>query len=45
MDVIRGIFIIAVAIFAFMHFLKIWMVFLAGIILGICAAFFNPAAR
>jgi len=45
MDVIRGIFITAVAILAFMGLLKIWMVFLAGIILGICAAFFNPAVR
>ncbi|MFN3410930.1 MAG: MFS transporter, partial [Exilispira sp.] len=45
MDVINGIFIAEVAIFAFMHLLKIWKVFLAGIIAGICAAFFNPAAR
>lgn len=45
MDVIRGIFITAVAVLAFIGLLKIWMVFLAGIILGICAAFFNPAAQ
>lgn len=45
MDVIRGIFITVVAVLAFMGLLKIWMVFLAGIILGICAAFFNPATQ
>jgi len=45
MDLIRGILIILVAIFAFLNQLKIWMVFLAGIILGICAAFFNPSAQ
>ncbi len=45
MDLVRGILIVIVAIFAFLNLLKIWMVFLIGIILGICAAFFNPAAQ
>ncbi|MBI5680324.1 MAG: MFS transporter [Methanobacterium sp.] len=44
MDAIRGITIILVAAVAFMGLLEIWMVFLAGIILGICGAFFSPAA-
>lgn len=44
MDIIRGITIILVAIAALMGFLQLWMVFLAGIILGIGGAFFGPAA-
>lgn len=44
MDLVRGITIILVAFAAIMGFLELWMVFLAGIILGICGAFFGPAA-
>lgn len=44
MDLIRGITIIIVAIAAIMGLLQLWMVFLAGIILGIGGAFFGPAA-
>lgn len=43
MDLIRGITIIIVAIAAIMGLLQLWMVFLAGIILGIGGAFFGPA--
>lgn len=42
MDLIRGIVITAVGIAAILGFVQIWMVFAAGVILGICAAFFNP---
>lgn len=43
MDLIRGITIIIVAIAAILGLLQLWMVFLAGIILGIGGAFFGPA--
>ena len=42
MDLIRGIVITAVGTVALLGFVQIWMVFVAGVILGICAAFFNP---
>lgn len=45
MDLIRGFTIILVAAAALMGILQLWMVFLAGIILGIGGAFFGPAAR
>jgi MFS family permease len=44
MDIVRGIAIILVAAAALLGFLELWMVFLAGIILGIGGAFFGPAA-
>jgi MFS family permease len=44
MDLIRGIFVVFVGIGAYMGFIEIWMVFTAAVILGICGAFFNPAA-
>lgn len=44
MDIIRGITIIIVAIAAYFQILQLWEVFIAGIILGVCGAFFNPAA-
>ncbi len=44
MDLIRGFTIIIVAVAAFMGILQLWMVFVAGIILGIGGAFFGPAA-
>lgn len=43
MDAIRGIFIVLIAIAAFAEILKVWMVFVAGIIISIGASFFNPA--
>lgn len=43
MDFIRGIVITFVGIAAILGFIKIWMVFAAGVILGICASFFNPS--
>ncbi|MGO4732929.1 MFS transporter [Paenibacillus sp. 2KB_22] len=43
MDFIRGLCITFVGIAAIFGFMQIWMAFVAGIILGICGAFFNPA--
>jgi MFS transporter, DHA3 family, macrolide efflux protein len=43
MDFIRGLVAVLVGIAAFTGIIEIWMVFTAGIVLGICAAFFNPA--
>jgi len=42
MDLVRGIVITAVGTAAILGFVQIWMVFAAGVVLGICAAFFNP---
>ena len=42
MDLLRGITIILVALAALMGFLELWMVFVAGIILGVGGAFFGP---
>lgn len=42
MDLIRGVVITAVGTAALLGFVEIWMVFAAGVTLGICAAFFNP---
>jgi MFS transporter, DHA3 family, macrolide efflux protein len=44
MDLIRGFTIILVAFAALMGILQLWMVLLAGIILGMGGAFFGPAA-
>jgi MFS family permease len=43
MDVIRGVAITGVGILALIGNLQIWMVFTAGIILGLCGAFYSPA--
>ncbi len=43
MDLLRGIFVTTVGVTAIMGNLEVWMVFAAGILLGICAAFFDPA--
>jgi MFS family permease len=43
MDFIRGFIVVMIGIAALTDTIEIWMVFTAGIILGICAAFFNPA--
>ncbi|AEG17777.1 MFS transporter [Methanobacterium paludis] len=45
MDMIRGATIILVAVVALLGNLEVWMVFVAGIILGICGAFFSPAVN
>jgi MFS family permease len=42
MDSVRGAAIAFVAIAAYLGFLEVWMVFTAGIIIGIGASFFNP---
>lgn len=44
MDAIRGVCIVLVGIAAITGVIRIWMVFAAGVVLGICGAFFNPAA-
>ena len=43
MDVIRGAAVVAVGQPPFAGFLQVWMVFAAGIIIGLCGAFFSPA--
>ena len=43
MDFIRGLMVVLLAVAAFTDLIQIWMVFVTGIILGICAAFFNPS--
>lgn len=43
MDLIRGIFVVFIGIAAYRGFIQIWMVFVAGVIIGACGAFFNPA--
>jgi MFS transporter, DHA3 family, macrolide efflux protein len=43
MDVIRGLTVVLLAIAAYRNALQIWMVFAAGIILGVGGAFFSPA--
>ena len=42
-DLIRGIVVTFVGIAGVMGFIQIWMVFVVGIINGLCSAFFNPA--
>ena len=43
-DFIMGIFVTFVCIAAFRGFIQVWMVFVVGIIDGLCATFFDPAA-
>lgn len=42
-DILRGILSTFVGMAALSGFLEVWMVFIAGIIMSICSAFFNPA--
>lgn len=42
-DAGRGIAVVAVGVMAFIGLLQIWMVFAAGIVIGIGAAFFEPS--
>jgi MFS family permease len=44
MDVIRGAAVALIATVAIAGFLQVWMVFVVGVILGVCGAFFSPAA-
>jgi DHA3 family macrolide efflux protein-like MFS transporter len=43
MDVVRGAAVVTVGAAALAGFLQVWMVFVAGIMLGLCGAFFTPA--
>jgi len=43
MDLVRGILVILVGIAAITGHIQIWMVFVTGVILGICGAFFGIA--
>lgn len=43
MDAMRGIAIIFIGIAAYLGFIQIWMVFIAGIIISLGSAFFNPS--
>jgi DHA3 family macrolide efflux protein-like MFS transporter len=45
MDLIRGLLIVLMGVAAYSGFIRIWMVFLAGIILGVCGAFFTPTVH
>lgn len=42
MDLIRGVFIVLLAVAAYMHVIQLWMVFAAGILLSVCGAVFHP---
>lgn len=42
-DLLRGIFVTFVGIAAITGFIQVWMVFVIGILNGVCSAFFNPA--
>ncbi|GAA0787132.1 MFS transporter [Hathewaya limosa] len=44
-DLIQGIFVTFVGVAALCGFIKVWMVFIVGIIEGLCTAFFNPAVQ
>ncbi len=43
MDLFRGLMVTVVGTVAILGFLEVWMVFAVGILLGACAAFFDPA--
>ena len=45
MDVIRGVCIVLVGIAALMGYAQVWMVFVAGVVMSLCGAFFNPAVN
>jgi DHA3 family macrolide efflux protein-like MFS transporter len=45
MDTVRGAAVVAVAVAAFAGFLQVWMVFVVGVILGVCGAFFSPGVN
>ena len=43
MDAIRGAAVVLVGVAALTGHAEVWMVFAAGVIIGLCAAFFNPS--
>jgi DHA3 family macrolide efflux protein-like MFS transporter len=43
MDAIRGIVVVFIGVASYLGFIEIWMVFVAGMTIGACGAFFNPA--
>jgi len=43
MDLLRGLMVTVVGVVAILGYLEVWMVFTVGILLGTCAAFFDPA--
>jgi MFS family permease len=43
MDAIRGVFVVFVGVASYLGFIQIWMVFVTGVVIGACGAFFNPA--
>lgn len=43
MDAIRGIVVVFIGAASYLGFIEIWMVFVAGMTIGACGAFFNPA--
>lgn len=45
MDLLRGICIVLLATAAYHGWIAIWMVFLAGVLLSICGAIFNPGVQ
>jgi DHA3 family macrolide efflux protein-like MFS transporter len=44
MDLVRGAAVVLVAAAALAGALQVWMVFAAGILIGLCGAFFTPAS-
>jgi MFS transporter, DHA3 family, macrolide efflux protein len=42
-DGVRGVAVVAVGVAALAGVLQIWMVFAAGMLIGVCASVFNPA--
>ncbi|MEG1256714.1 MFS transporter [Clostridium sp.] len=44
-DFIRGIFVTFVGIAGIFGFIQVWMVFVTGIVSGLCSAFFGPAVN
>ncbi len=45
MDVVRGVAVILVGVAAIMGLIRIWMVFVVGLLIGAGASFFNPAVN
>jgi MFS family permease len=43
MDAVRGVVVVLVGIAAMTGRAEVWMVFAAGVIIGLCASFFNPS--
>jgi len=42
-DFIRGVFVTFIGLAGVFGFLQVWMVFVVGIVIGLCGAFFNPS--